>query len=216
MAPPSRPKGHEKYTSKYFPPDKFDYSVRTHDNHEIISGLVTIAEREVNARIREGVLLVRMWCDAYDTLVAEQDVVYRQYLILVRRVLGQKIRLQLDPEVDYKGLSAPDIIGPVPSNIIPNAYEDERVSEHASEHAPELVSARASTQVPKDVTSIPATTKPDAVALSSAVAPKKNQPKEPIQTEPKPKEVLDFEGFCKKYGIRVGSGGGAHGPPGHI
>ncbi|KAI1088643.1 hypothetical protein F5B19DRAFT_496208 [Rostrohypoxylon terebratum] len=183
-----------KYTSKYFPPDKIHYSILTHDSHAIIAGLLTLAEQEVDAWIREGVLSVRLWCDAYDSFVAEQDIVYRQYLILVRQVVGKEIRLQLHPETSIRGAySAPNILEPIMSNISPNANEYERVSE------------RAFTQPPKNATSTLATTKSDTTTLSSTMTPTANDTKKPSQPDQKPKEVSDFEKFCKKHGIRVGA-----------
>ncbi|KAI0881371.1 uncharacterized protein GGS22DRAFT_192460 [Annulohypoxylon maeteangense] len=199
--------GKQMYTSKYFPPSNIIYSSQGDDAHNM-GFLVGFAEAQVKLRIHEGVLLIRLWSDAYDALDAKQEsVIYQQYLMLVRKIAGRMIGEQLDPG---KARNRPLILRKT-SSVTSKVNYDEGARTEASTQAPKILTHNLSTATPPQrSTSLGISAgklNPHAVKFSSPNAPAKKGGDKPPHGEPTSSMscVTTFEERCKKLGLRVSS-----------
>ncbi|KAI2467604.1 hypothetical protein F4781DRAFT_304443 [Annulohypoxylon bovei var. microspora] len=199
--------GKQKYTSKYFPPNNIIYSGPI-DDTGMWGFLAGFAETQIKHRVREGILLIRLWFDAYDAVDLEQQTdPYQQYLMLVRKIAGRMIGEELSPE---KAGTRP----PFPKKAITavaKANHDEGPSTRAQAQAQaskalvpnpniSMLSQRStSLGMPSLANAEPHTT---AFTSSQTRTEEKSRHAEPNSTTA---SVASFQERCKKLGLRVSS-----------
>ncbi|KAI1206980.1 uncharacterized protein F4807DRAFT_469755 [Annulohypoxylon truncatum] len=204
--------GQQKYKSKYFPMDNgksFPEHILFYgagDNLSHNNGFfIGFAEAQIKLRRSKGILLTRLWSDAYDALDAEQQSgVYRYYLMWVRKLAGMMLAEELDPEKVR--------------NRAPLLIKAAKAIAKADHNG--ATSAQAFAQVPKTTIQNPSTTAPSQRPVSLGMpqgksnppaakfppmTPVKKENEKPRPAEPKSMAISNFEERCRKLGLRFSS-----------
>ncbi|KAI1459841.1 hypothetical protein F4805DRAFT_455228 [Annulohypoxylon moriforme] len=205
VAPKTRRK--QEYTSKYFPPNDIIFSGPRDDAHNM-GFLAGFAEAQVKLRVREGVLLIRLWSDAYDALEIKQTSdTYQQYLMLVRKIAGRMIGEQLDPKQARNKPLFPGSFIPVAAKV----DSDEGASAQAPAQTPKALAPKPSMVMPSQRSTSLQTPMGNlnlhTTKLSSPGTPVKKENEEPRrdEAESSPACVTAFQERCKRLGLRVSS-----------